>query len=268
MISNIKCDFAMTDNRLTNEEVDFTPKRSFLAPIHDEIKEKAVDDPFARFLLGGWKQVAVLVLAVLAIVYLRNAWVRTQDLGVRAAADVYSQVRQEFSELKRLSSIVPSAEEKAKNDEAIKRVKETINHTLLALSESQKPYGQLASVYQAVSAELEGNDVAVKEALKANAEPTLGADEKGLPRLNHELGLLVSARASLDKPEFFSEGRRTLKMLSENGQFVNVSAAVTLARIASNPEEKSEAISVLQSILNNQPEEDKIIEPELKRLQG
>ncbi|NMC62495.1 MAG: hypothetical protein GYA55_04935 [SAR324 cluster bacterium] len=83
-----------------------------------------------------------------------------------------------------------------------------------------------------------------------------------------ELQTLLSARSKLDNPETSMQAKASLKRLADEGVFVQVSAAISYARVALNPDEKREALTLLSSLQERQPEQAQLIEPELRRLKG
>ncbi|NMC62962.1 MAG: hypothetical protein GYA55_07310, partial [SAR324 cluster bacterium] len=124
---------------------------SILAPLEEEIREKAKEDPFARFLLEGWKYVLFVAVAIFAAVYIKNAYLKNQKANQEYAADRFAQVRNTFLELKALTTH-PEKTEGVKEGEASKapsreEVEKKLSEALKALSEVQRPYGETSALY-------------------------------------------------------------------------------------------------------------------------
>lgn len=258
----------MADERLENSRVDLTPKRSFLAPLEDEIREKAKEDPFARFLLEGWKQFAIILLAAGAIMYLRQAYTNTQEKSRQYSADRYAQLRGEFAELRDIS--LPEAKpeaDKGKQPEAGDQAKkkeeleQKMEEALKAQEEVRQPYSELFSVYRLLLGEMAGKPVAAPVSVDS-----LPVENDSPARLADELSLIITARQKLAGPDTAMEGRKILRQLSETGAFVNIGAAISLARAAATSEERSDALSVLKTLKEKRPEQAKLLDPEIEGL--
>lgn len=237
---------------------------SFLAPIEDEIKERAKEDPFARFLLEGWRQVFWVVIAVFAIVYIKNAYLKNQETNQQYSADRFVQVRNEMEQLDTASAKGDQAKKEegkgaATNEEAAKKVSEGLR----ALQDAKDPYDKFEPLYAQLLSQKTGG----KAAETANISQ-LPAAEDSTGRMVAEFQLLVNARGKLKLPETIADGKAVLKSLASEGIFANVDAAISVARLAKSPEERTEAMSILQEIQNRHPEQAKLLAPELQRLGG
>ena len=243
-----------SENPLDRERKGF----SVFAPIEDEIKERAKEDPFARFLLEGWRQVVTVLLVVVAIVYIKNSYVKNQEASLEYAADRFAQVRLELDALREAQQAAPAEGAKPEEIKAPKAedAAKKFNEGLRALEETRAPYNELAPLYAAMGSLLKGETVLAGE---------LPAGE-GPARLAEELKQLVVARSKLDVPASAAEGRQILERLAAEGSFVGISAALSLARIAQTPDERSKAAALLSRIEEQHPEQVNLVDPELKRL--
>ncbi len=238
---------------------------SFLAPIEDEIKERAKEDPFARFLLEGWRQVFWIVVAVFAIFYIKNAYVKNQQTNQQYSADRFVQVRNEMERMD--AARIKAGDEEKKEGEKPAESKEDaakrVSEGLRALQDAKDPYNQLEPLYAALLNAKTGGKVV--DTVNPSQLPAAG-DAVG--RMIAEFQLLVNARAKLGSPDTIADGKALLKRLAAEGIYVNIDAAISVARLARSPEERAEAMSILQDIENRQPEQAKLLGPELQRLGG
>ena len=90
---------------------------------------------------------------------------------------------------------------------------------------------------------------------------------RGAERFTAELGAMIKARQLLDETSTVTEGRELLAALAERGEYVHVSAALSLARIAESSDERAVALEVLTGLLNRTPEQTELLTPEIERLE-
>ena len=230
---------------------------SLFSDIENEIRDRSNEDPFARFLLEGWKQVFICVLAVVAVIYIRNSYLKNQEANQEYAADRFAQVRQELEMLRSGARKTGESGSEKPDDAAAGKV----NEALRALDETRDPYRNLAPLYSTLVSASKGGVPASEIRGVGDLPPA----SEALQRMVGELRLLVVARAKLGTPADIGDARKLLGQLASEGVYVNVNAAITLARIAGTPEEQKEAADILQSIRDRHPEQGKLVAPELRR---
>jgi len=235
---------------------------------------KLNEDPVVAFLGQRWKQIALIVALVFGIFYARNLFEDTHLRSMHTASNLYAQVRAEYGELLRLENqlelelLKESENSDAENlREEIGLYRERLYLSLSALNDAKEPYSKLANIYMGLlnSKASEATDTAsvtTEPAFDSNWQKMRAGSSK---RFFAELSALVQARSHLDT-ESYIEGRKALQLLAEDGQFVNITAAIALARVSSTDEERQEARNVLASLMLNHPEQTSLLEPEMLRL--
>jgi hypothetical protein len=243
---------------------------------------KLDEDPIVAFLGKHWKQMTFMIVLVIGIFYARNLFEETNLRSMHSASNLYAQVRIEFGELSRLErelqlvTLQEAEGDKDKLEQEIEMYRERLQLSLNALSDAKEPYSSLSNIYSDIlSRNIYDIDVAdgdMGEARAGFSNQALRASDwqgerKGSSkRFFAELSGLVNARSLLDMESSYHEGRQALQALARDGQFVNVTAAIALARVSASAEEKEEARDVIALILSRHPEQTNLLEPEMRRL--
>ncbi len=249
---------------------------------HDIFEDPAIsramnEDPILRYMAKWWQQIAFIVCAIVLAFWLRGRFQETWLNSKGEASDLFSRSEQRYSEFveaslekedKKAETKKPegegSASEKedaAKKSEEMKRV---LNESLASLAETEAPYSQLADVYRALATMQQGDATKVDGIL--GVVSLVGKDGSKTDRFVSEMKLLIEAKAFLDNQAKLAEGKAILKKLASEGYFVNVVAAVTLARLAESDTEREEAKRIINKILETQPEQAQFLQDEVNRL--
>ena len=138
---------------------------------------------------------------------------------------------------------------------------------LNALDDAKEPYSELATLYRGLAVHIY-EDLDTMRATLSEFNWSEVTELDSSERLIAELAAVSLARAMLEEEATLNEGKQMLTKLARNGHYVHVSSAVSLARVSKTPEDKQEASSVIESILERQPEQLDLLEPELERLKG
>lgn len=237
---------------------------------HDIFQDPALaetmkDDPFFLFMKKWWLQVAFVAAAVVLGVYAKGAFEETYRNEQGHAADLFVELQSRFDELPVLEASLEKAqsdEAKAgdKKEDAAKKVsaakaaldqsKARIESLLASLSDTKKPYSDLAKLYQGALAARSG----AASNLSADGWTKI-TDSASQERFVAELAALVLARSQLDRDSDVAAGRATLRSLAEQGTYFDVAAALALANAAQTTEEKKEARAAIESIQMRSPEQ-------------
>jgi hypothetical protein len=207
-------------------------------------------------------------------VYLaRTAYLSTFEKTMRGAADVFAVTRREYAEL--ITTIDQIGKIDSSTDEGKVSLKEAtekrdqimarLRSNLVALSNERDPYSSLAALYGGLT-KLANNDLVGAEADFSAVNWEALPSESSSGRLLGELAALNIARAKLDSDKSAKDGKQLLEKLAKNGHFVNVSAVTILGMIAQTDEEKTKAANLIADVLQLNPEQADILQPELDRL--
>ena len=264
------------------EEIELTPE----VRKHDIFEDPAItrslkEDPVLRVITRWWQPILIAVLAVVAASYARNKFTETYNASLGDAAALYVRASTELGEVETAARERREAAEAAtkageKDEAAAKKLSEAdskvresrrkLVEAMASLADAQAPYGGVADLYKGMLAVRDGGVADVKEAVEASARFESAKSETD--RFYAELRALVLARALLDDDRSLSEGRARLKDLAAKASFVNVSAAITLARIAVTAEERAEAKAVMEAIISAHPEQASVLEDEFARVKA
>lgn len=253
------------------------PKTGFEV-LKDEFKTQTHEDPIFRYIAESWRQILVGVLIVVAVLYARRAFIETQDQDARRSADALSKVQAQLDRYVSLKSSPPPIDPKLSKEEQDKILKahsdqlteisSQLNQAITSLGDTRAPYQTLAPIYRAIAAKEEGNTQKALSELSLvdpfASDPT--ADPAG--RLVGELSAILRARILLDQSGKENEGREIMKTLGEKGSFVRVPAALSLALLANSPEDKAQALSILEAIVRDEPSQEPLLSSAIERLRG
>ena len=256
--------------------------------IQAQLDEAAEEDPIVRFFVDNWRQL-LLAAAVAGLIWLSwRTFESTRLADLDQAAGVYESVRSQHQQI--LSTEQQLASERAKQvktqgaseqageaaqDEVDTRIAELTKAlesgnqamlgTLGALSGSRGPYSKVAVLYRTL-ASVRAGDVDALDANVGIPDWTTVDAEAGEDRFFAELLALIKARAWLDSD--LERGRSALLGLVNQGVYVNVSAAQSLAGVAETAEQRSNALSALQALTRRAPEQAELLSDELERLKA
>ena len=272
-----------TGKSATGGQGGIAPKQSATDSEGLTLEQRVVEDPLLSFVANYWKQVIVVLGAVVIIFWVKNVFETTHTQAMRSSADAYGAVRDEFAALLTLQADLISAKQRAaqeadvkedkvvpkteveKLEQQFKESKEKLGKSVEALAFAKSPYNDISKLYAGLSASLDRDIAGVRSGLGS-----LVLSDKSSPKdstdLIRELATVVLARVLVDDEKSYAEGRSLLKLLTKNNDGIAVSAAVSFARISSSEAEKKEAISVLTDLQNRAPEQNAIIEKELQTL--
>lgn len=251
--------------------------------MNDPSIERTVrEDPLLRFIVKHKNILIVLVIAIVAGIYARNAFREVYEASMGEAGDEYSAMRSLYSEYQRnlqeLSRATAAVAGKEGSDEEKKKIdtlrrqvdeqKTQLNTRIISLSDENAPYKYIAELYRDLLTLADSADAAKAVSSVGTARWRDISSGESSERFIAELRALAGARALLDGGGTFIKGQELLSELAERAAYVHVSAALTLARVAQNPEEKAKVIALLKRLSAAHPEQSELIFPELSRLEG
>lgn len=279
-MTNIKSNSQSSAVKVGKEEVvagsSETIKRK-----HDLFKDPALaksleEDPVASFILSNWKNLFVVVLALIAFFYLRTQIQSTTDVRVAESSQTFTKARASVVELiedkqKKDINEKPSADKTdadkpestaAKQDstQLLRAAKDSLN----ALKSGPEPYAELAPIYEY----LLNNAESVAQNSVNPTEARVAWQDAKVPskRLILELQELAVARKLLDSDNTRSDGILRLMELGKNGSYLRSPAVLTLLRVVASAEDISSAVTIAQDVVSLYPENSDKIQAELKRL--
>ena len=138
-----------------------------------------------------------------------------------------------------------------------------LKQSTLVLSDALEPYKKLSALINTLAAKERG-DVATLKSLASQYSIDLITKAKGSDRMVAELSALAVARALLDLPDGEKQGSDMLKALAEQGETVGISAALSLARLASSEDEKKQAQALLKNLSEKRPEQAALLKNEIQ----
>jgi len=251
------------------------------------VSRTIAEDPLFRFLFAWRWSIIVVAIAFLGALYIRDTARSSHEEGMKRAADIYFDLREEFGEFEQIQGRLVRAQREGadtkKEEEEISKEdrekqlaviegelelsKRKLVGKIEALSDQKYPYSQIAVVYEGLLTVQNGDFTAADGYLEKFNWSEI-SDTGSSERFFTELGAMLLGRALLDNEETYQKGVDTLRALGVGGQFVHIAASLTLSKIASSVEEKNEALALLENILNNQPEQISLLEGEIKRLKS
>jgi len=256
-------------DQLAQTEPQTPEKRSFFS--QTEILHAIEEDPFFRFLWQWRRQIGMIILVAAAVWYITYRSQESYVASMKRASAIYATVRDGFDTLadkqKELTTAqaAEDAEQVASIEDDIKEVPRILQERLTVLAQQKFPYDQVAAAYKGLLAVQSGDMESVAAQL---AE--LQWKEAGSPlspeRFYAELPALIFARTLLDTKDTYSQGHTALMALAKEGSFARVSAVLTLSQIAESEEEKKKVRTVIEEILEDEPEQRSLLSEELERL--
>lgn len=238
------------------------------------IAQSLKEDPVLRFLKNHFREIAVVIAAVVAVSVARDRFQATRAASLDEGAKLYSAVSEDLKSYRQILTDLREKEQtpptdKSKQEEYDKSLQELktkrdqaatlLNDRLTALADQREPYRDFAPLYRALMATAEGKD-------QAGFSFSDGWEQaEGAERMIQESGALERARLLLDSSNP-SQGRALLTVLAERGQYVAVPAAASLARSSQDAAERAESRAVIEKIQQQHPEQQELLSAELVRL--
>jgi|GEM_PF-3781372 len=237
------------------------------------------DDPFFKYINSNWREILMMAAILLGGYYVVTRLQQSYYQSKVASADVLKKAQDSFSEVVALQNRLftlsqpladPTKEtkesketrekEKGEVEGKLRAAKSGLVQRLAALADQKSPYLSMAPLFDATLSAVTGNLQAAQTAVD-DLKGKQSSDQGGI--LVSELGRLGLARAKLDAASTKSEGFKELLTLLEGGEFVSVSAASTLARVASTDEEKGLVKAAIESRIAKSPHQTDLLQNEL-----
>lgn len=236
------------------------------------------EDPFFKFISQHWRNLLVAAVVVLGGYYVVTRLQTTQYESQVSASDLFGKAQESFTEVVTLEErlrafpAVPTdpkadpkvvetqAKERADLELKLKEANEKLSQRVAALNDVKAPYNYLASLYNSFKAARVGDLAGVDTHSRQ-----VGSEGNSIFA---ELSQLAAARVLLDDPNRRAEGVKKLLDLASASNYVSVSAAVSLARVANTSEERTQAIRVIDTIITQSPEQTDLLKEDLAQLRG
>ncbi|MBX7143725.1 MAG: hypothetical protein K1X79_04680 [Oligoflexia bacterium] len=255
---------------------------------HDIFQDPALNasiqrDPLFLFLKQWWRHVAVVAAVALLGVYAKGVFDENRRAELGQAADTYANLQQALKQMPTLETKLTQAQSDLaaaavdKKEAAQAKVKEAqaeldkakvrVEGVLKTLAETREPYKTLAQLHQGV---LSAQALDIDNVLKVLSPDRWRTIEVGssADRFYAELEALVVARAFIDSQTHHEQGRALLASLAEQGHFVAITAATSLARVAETSEQRAQARAVLEKLAAAHSEQSDLVNPVLEELQS
>lgn len=251
------------------------------------LAQTAAEDPLFKFLSTHWKQVLLLIGAVLAGYFGNQSFQETYLSSMRRSGELFSNLQKQIDQIdieqgallslreeakqKSADAAVSEAqkEEIAKNikekEQSLIKLQERSGEMITALSDSREPYNELALLYRQLLQTRAANAASIAQ-LQPVRSDWENVDAKSAERFISEASAFNAAGLKLDRADSASQASETLKNLSKNGVYLHVPAALRLARIASTVEQRAEALIVLEELSTRMPEQSSVLQAEIARL--
>jgi hypothetical protein len=181
------------------------------------------------------------------------------------------QKQQELTTLTRELSAESDAKKKEeaqqKVDAGTKDLKQLHDRTKLVIDSlnSPKPFDTLAQLYRGLIAARFGDYPTTQSVLASTAWETIGSADSA-ERMAAEFAVLGLSRALVDAPDSAALVKNILSNLAAKGNYASVQAALTLATVASTPEEKASALNLLNDVSKRFPTQEKFLAPARERV--
>ncbi|MDC0357529.1 hypothetical protein OAO01_01840 [Oligoflexia bacterium] len=261
------------------------------------IAQTAGEDPVFKFLEKYWRPLLVIVLAVLAVSYVKQTFEDTYVTSMRRAADVYLNMQTEYTTFlaaqKEIKGVVQDQKLKqdkvreegaapddpaldaedakpSKHEELLERKERSLTKLkeyFKALEVEREPYRSIAKIYDGLVASASGDFTRAKVQLETFKWREFSGSNS-TEGFFAELAAITLARVLLDDEKARAEGKALLTELAQQAQHVNVSASLTLARITESPEEQKQVIAILESLSKNNPEQSELLGEQIDKLRS
>ncbi|NDC36878.1 MAG: hypothetical protein EBZ48_02365 [Proteobacteria bacterium] len=239
----------------------------------------ASDDPVLKLIVGSWRQVTVITLAVVAIFYAVSVFRETKERDLQSSGDAFYKVQREFDGYR--SAVAQLAAFNSKKGAALTESEKSqiaelektrdasrkkLEDALTALSDMRPPFGRLAVLYRGL-VNREGGDVNALGSAVQSAGWSQIQDKNSPERFFAELEALTYARALIDSNARSAEALAVLSDLATQGSFTHTAAALTMATLAASGEEQAKALALLNQVRSAHPEQAELLDDEIARLQ-
>jgi hypothetical protein len=181
----------------------------------------------------------------------------------------YNSITEKQQELSTLTKNLAGETDPKKKEEAqqkieaaTKELNQARERTTLVVDslKSPPPFDMLAQLYRGLIAARFGDHSVTQQVLLSTSWETIGARDSA-ERMAAEFAALGLARALVDVPTSSEAVRSGLANLASKGSFAAVQAAVTLATIASTPDEKAKARETIEDVARRFPAQEKFLTP-------
>lgn len=250
----------------TNSESN---NRLFEDPV---ISRAAQEDPVVIFFAKWWKHLFIAVIALGAAAYARTTYRETLQRSKEEASETFAKAREQYEAFKKAETRMALAKLEKKDQAELTSIQKqsadalsTLRQQIVILKDKTEPYSTLGKIYEGLIA-VESGDIA---AAKSAFEPFKRDSLSGLrpeERLYVEGGMLALGKSLLEKGESHREGLQLLKRVAQEGESAHVVAALAVARVATNDNEKGEAKALLEQVKQKHPEQGDLINQELEGL--
>jgi hypothetical protein len=240
------------------------------------------DDPFFKYVNSHWRETLVMVAVVLGGYYVVTSLQKSYYESRVASADVFQKAQDSLKEVLELEQKLAGlnlikvdaktdtkeaqdsrAKEKIEVEQKLKSAKEALGQRVAALGDQKAPYSDMAPLFNSVAA-VRGSDLAAAKLAADNLNQNSSAGDGA--SLAAELASLANARLNLDIADKRADAFASLISIVKESRFVAVSAASTLARVASSGEEKAQAKIAIDALLVKSPQQADLLAEDLKFL--
>jgi hypothetical protein len=240
------------------------------------------DDPFFKCINSHWRETLVIMAVALGGYYVVTSLQKSYYDSKVASADVFQKAQDSLKEVLELEQKLLGlnliqidaktdtkeaqdlrAKDKTELEQKLKSAKEALSQRVASLGDQKAPYSDLAPLFNSVVA-VNGSDLAAANLAASNLTQNRSAGDGAL--LASELASLANARLNIDMADKRSEAFAALISIVKESRFVAVSAASTLARVASSEEEKAQAKSAIDALLLKSPQQMDLLAEDLKFL--
>jgi len=228
------------------------------------------DDPLFRGLAKNWRQIVVVIAAVLFGSFAWNRFQETKDERLGDYSELYTRASDQLADVaeksKNLAELKASLltmddASRTKITEAEKVLSESqsrLEDTVKSLGDTGEPYANFVPLYRGLAASLSGDAATATKLLQTDDWRTAEARGRAA-QFAAELSALARARVLVDSDTTFSEGFALLRDLSLTSKYVYAGAVVSLQRVAQTAEQKSDAASVLDQVRTSKPEQAELL---------
>lgn len=252
------------------------------------VAQTVAEDPLFIFLRRWGRQLLMITALVLAGYFGNGLFQKSYTDSMRRYADVFASLRVQLAEIEGLRSASVSAREESakkasdaaiaqeekdkaataatKAEDDLKQAQSQLNERLTALADARSPYAEIAAIYRGIVRTRSGDLQEARAAFGSLKWRELKADDSA--RFFGEMAAFGLAGALLESDASHAEGRQLLIDLARDGVMAHVAAALRLARLAQTEAERQEVLTILEALNNRYPEQNALLESEIKQLAG
>jgi hypothetical protein len=247
------------------------------------IADAAKDDPVVRFISQNWKTVVGALVAVALSMIAYNGFQTTAEQKRAVATQTFLEIQNSYRSIvakqkERAGLTGELANEKdakkkgeleqkiADADNELKQLRDRTSLVITALN-SPKPFDMLSQMYRGLLAARFGDYATTEAALTSTSWEAIGAADSA-ERMAAEFAALGLARALMDAPASVGAAQDALVRLASKGNFAAVPAGLALSITATTPEEKGQAVKILDELSNKFPAQQKFLTPALEQVRA